>query len=102
MDLKIVVICIGIGVVVIGGILFCKWYFKKPKNLNELTYEEIEQMKNRARYGMTHLHGRVGRDIFETIRNTPKADHTQLKKECEEFEKHIKEANKKESNRNDI
>jgi hypothetical protein len=36
---------------------------------------------------MSDLHGRIGRSIIETIRNTPKPDRTELKKAVAEFEK---------------
>lgn len=38
------------------------------------------------------LRGRMGREILETIRNTPKPDDTKLRVEVEELEKKIIEA----------
>lgn len=38
------------------------------------------------------LKGRIGRSIIETIRNTPKPDDTQLKKEVEELMERIRKA----------
>lgn len=36
---------------------------------------------------MANLHGRIGRSILETIRNTPKPDRTELNKAVAEFER---------------
>lgn len=41
-----------------------------------------------------NLSGRIGKSIIETIRNTPKPDDTELKKEVEELKKAIIEAKK--------
>ena len=35
------------------------------------------------------LKGRIGMSIIETIRNTPKPDHTELRKRCDELEAKI-------------
>ena len=34
---------------------------------------------------MGALHGKIGMSIIETIMNTPKPDHSELKKEADEY-----------------
>lgn len=69
-----------------------KNHFHKPKDLNELTYEDVQQMKERGRFEISHMSGKGSLDIIETIRNTPKPDLTQLEEESEELKKRILEA----------
>lgn len=50
------------------------------------------------RYGkpnMAALEGDWGREIFESIRDTPRADFAELDKRCAEVEKRISEAKRK-------
>lgn len=47
-------------------------------------------MERKVRYykpNIGNLHGKIGRSILDTIRNTPKPDQTVLWQEAKEFEK---------------
>ncbi len=45
---------------------------------------------------MAALSGKLGREIFETIKNSPAPDHTKLREEVEELKAQILEARKQE------
>lgn len=53
--------------------------------MNEQTYRQ-------PRKPSLILHGRIGRSILETIRNTPKPDDTKLEEDVKKLEETIKKA----------
>ena len=62
--------------------------FRKRREKEKERYERYG-----GRYsGPLILKGRIGREILETIRNTPKPDDTKLREEVEELRKKIIEA----------
>lgn len=69
------------------------------RKVKDLTEDEIElclyeYYKNKMRYRMNHLPGRIGREIIDEIRNTPAPDYTQLNKEADEFAEKMLERRK--------
>lgn len=57
-----------------------------------------KQQINYIKPNMTALHGRLGREIFETIMNTPKPDLTELNRRADEVESRILAARKAKRN----
>ena len=57
--------------------------------MNEVIIMKKEREIHYVKPNMGALHGRVGRSILETIRNTPRPDRTDLKKRAEECKRSL-------------
>ena len=60
----------------------------------------VARMIQYSKPNMTNLHGKVGRSILKTIRNTPKLDRKKLQAEADAFEARILAAQKNEEKTN--